>query len=683
MKFKKIISLFLVTIVLNFFCGITVFASSPSEKSSTVQDSTKRYIVKFRTSGINGGKLISKYKGSFKHQFNHFNVATANLSVQNLSNLKKDPNVAYVEEDSIVKISDTKVSPIKVITKASSESTIKALTNWGVNDIKAPASWQAGLTGNGVKIAVIDTGAGPHPNLIVAGGTNVINGSNTTSYADDNGHGTHVAGIIAAQGLNGDVKGVAPGASIYAIKALDSTGSGYASDIISGIEWAIDNNMNIITESFGSSQSDMALQDAVNTAYNDGLLVVAAVGNDGNTAGTGTNIEYPANYYSVIAVGAVDSTNTRAYFSSTGNKVEVSAPGVDITSTYLNGGYAQMSGTSMAAPFVAADLALLKQKYPSATNVELRQLLDNNVVDLGVQGRDPLYGYGLIVAPNTSAANTRTPVGVQYQAHVQTIGWQSPVSDEQEAGTDGKSLRVEALKINLVNAPVGAKIKYQAHIQNIGWQNWLYDGQEAGTDGKSLRIEAFRLKLENMPGYSIQYQAHVQNIGWQNWVSDGQEAGTDGKSLRIEALKIKIVKISDNATMGVQYQGHVQNIGWQDTVENGQISGTEGKSLRVEALKMNLLNAPTGAKIQYQAHVQNVGWQNWVSDGQEAGTDGKSLRVEAIKIQLVNMPGYSVQYRAHVQNIGWQNWVNDGQEAGTDGKGLRVEAIEIRIISLN
>lgn len=282
---------------------------------------------------------------------------------------------------------------------------------------------------------------------------------------------------------------------------------------------------------------------------------------------------------------------------------------------------------------------------------------------------------------NTSIINSGTllnTVGVTYRSHVQNIGWQPWVSNGQEAGTDGQSLRVESLNIKLLNAPAGAKIDYQAHVQNLGWQDWVSDGEEIGTDGQSLRVEALKIKLENMPEYSIQYQVHVQNVGWQDWVSDGQEAGTDGQSLRIEAIRIKIVPKTN--VVGVTYRGHVQNIGWQSWVRDGQEAGTDGQGLRVEALNIKLLNAPAGAKIDYKAHVQNVGWQDWVSDGEEVGTDGQSLRVEALKIKLENMPGYSVQYQTHVQNIGWQDWVSDGQEAGTDGKSLRIEAIRIRIV---
>ncbi|GFZ29832.1 hypothetical protein CSC2_03580 [Clostridium zeae] len=381
MKSRKISGIFIATIVIASSFSWTTYAST-----TTTDTTSKRYIVKFKTKGVDRGKLISNYSGKVKRQFKNVDAAVAEITPQNATKLLKDSNVAYVEVDNVVKVADTTFS------------------NWGVSDINAQASWQSGFTGKGVKVAVIDTGAATHSDLSITGGTNVISGSTTASFSDDNGHGTHVAGIIGAKGVSGGVKGVAPDASIYAVKALDSSGSGYTSDVISGIDWAIENKMDIISMSLGSSQSDTSLQNAVDTAYNSGILVVAAAGNDGNADGTGTNVEYPANYSSVIAVGAVDSTNKRAYFSSTGSKVEVSAPGVNITSTYLNGSYAQMSGTSMATPFVAGDLALLKQKYPSYTNVQLRNLLDSNIVDLGVSGRDSSYGFGLIQAPSNTLA---------------------------------------------------------------------------------------------------------------------------------------------------------------------------------------------------------------------------------------------------------------------------------------
>jgi uncharacterized protein YjdB len=113
----------------------------------------------------------------------------------------------------------------------------------------------------------------------------------------------------------------------------------------------------------------------------------------------------------------------------------------------------------------------------------------------------------------------------------------------QTAGTEGLYKRMEAIRIQLNNAPAGMRIKYQAHVQSIGWQNWIYDDQVAGTEGKYLRMEAIRIQLEGAPeGYHVEYQAHVQSIGWQNWVRDGQLAGTTGKAKRMEALRIRIVK---------------------------------------------------------------------------------------------------------------------------------------------
>lgn len=130
---------------------------------------------------------------------------------------------------------------------------------------------------------------------------------------------------------------------------------------------------------------------------------------------------------------------------------------------------------------------------------------------------------------------------VQYQMHVQDIGWQGTRQDGELAGTEGRSLRVEALKVNTVNLPEGVKLKYQAHVQDIGWQDWKQDGEISGTSGRSLRIEAVRIKLEGTDKYSVRYRMHVQDIGWQDWCYDGETAGTQTLSKRVEAIEIQIV----------------------------------------------------------------------------------------------------------------------------------------------
>lgn len=209
-------------------------------------------------------------------------------------------------------------------------------------------------------------------------------------------------------------------------------------------------------------------------------------------------------------------------------------------------------------------------------------------------------------------------VSVSYQGYVQSIAWQSSVSNGVQAGTVGQWLRLEALKINLINAPVAANIKYQAYVQGIGWQSLKLNGQEAGTENQALRIEALKISLENLPGYCVSYRAEVKSAGWQPWVVDGSTTGILGRSLQIEAIEIKIVK-----TIDVQYKIHVQNIGWKLPVTGSVITGTDGLPLRIEALNIQLTNAPVGASIKYQAHVENIGWQDFTSEGQDAGTVGK------------------------------------------------------------
>ncbi len=210
---------------------------------------------------------------------------------------------------------------------------------------------------------------------------------------------------MAAEDNAEGVVGVAPEASLYAVKALDSSGSGYLSDVVAGVDWAVDNDMDVISMSLGSDFYSSTLETACDNAYQNGLILVAAAGNDGNPAGKTDSVDYPARYDSVIAVAATDDTDTRATWSSTGPDVELSAPGVSIYSTYLNDGYATGSGTSMACPHVAGTVALAKIAYPTYSNIEIRSLLQNTADDLGAAGFDIKYGHGLVdadeAAPNT------------------------------------------------------------------------------------------------------------------------------------------------------------------------------------------------------------------------------------------------------------------------------------------
>lgn len=287
----------------------------------------------------------------------------------------------------------------------------------------------------------------------------------------------------------------------------------------------------------------------------------------------------------------------------------------------------------------------------------------------------------LFIGGNIVKADSLPAPSLTYRAHVQNVGWQPYVSDGQEAGTDGKGYRVEALNINLVNAPVGAHVEYQGHVQNVGWQTPVEDGAEIGTNGEGLRVEAFKLTLVDMPGYSVQYRAHVQNIGWQNWVSDGTEVGTDGQGLRVEALEIKLVKTTDGSTPTPV--AFVNTAG--KTITNGDIppATTPEKDGIPDAV----------GTLNYQAYVQNIGWQDWVTAKNDfntgspmAGTEGKNLQIEAIRIQRTPRNGVAllgnIQYRLYLEGVGWQDWKDEGQISGTTDQGLKAEGIEIRTVGI-
>jgi subtilisin family serine protease len=233
----------------------------------------------------------------------------------------------------------------------------------------------------------------------VKGGVNTINPRK--NWNDDNGHGSHVAGTAA--GLDNDIGviGVGPAIDLYAIKVLDKNGSGFLSDVIEGIQWAIANGMQVINMSLGTSADIQSFHDAVIAAKNAGLVTVAAAGNSGGA------VIFPAAYPEAIAVSATDENNVIASWSSRGPEVDLSAPGVSIYSTYKGTGYATLSGTSMAAPHVTGSAALVLNTSVGLYDVnangiwdpdEVQTKLQATATDLGDGGFDILYGWGLVNA---------------------------------------------------------------------------------------------------------------------------------------------------------------------------------------------------------------------------------------------------------------------------------------------
>jgi thermitase len=276
---------------------------------------------------------------------------------------------------------------------------------YGVQRIAAPAFWDAHGLGafpadGGVPVGIVDTGIdASHEDLagkIAACGAAASGRVTDGDCADSEGHGTHVAGTIAALANNRvGVAGVAFSSPLIICRALGGPdGSGTVADVAACIRWAHDRGAKVISMSLGGPSSH-TLAEAAKSAYarggRGGSLLVAAAGNDGDST-----IEYPAGLDQVVSVGAIDAIDSVAPFSNENADVELAAPGVDILSTKLGGGYIRYSGTSMATPHISGAAALLWGQTPAATAASVRRRLDAAVDDLGAPGRDPAYGYGVV-----------------------------------------------------------------------------------------------------------------------------------------------------------------------------------------------------------------------------------------------------------------------------------------------
>ena len=313
-------------------------------------------------------------KVKVKKKYKNFPFVAVEIPENEIQKVKGNPNVSFIEEDGSI-------------------HGLNQVIPWGVSSVNATSVFTKEVYGSGVKIGILDTGIDYlHEDLNVSGGISFVEGS--PDFYDDNGHGTHVAGIIGALNNSIGVAGVAPKANLYAIKVLDKNENGNYSDVISGIDWAISNGMDLINMSFGGDTPSQSLQIAVDKAYSAGILLVSSSGNNGDNKNG--SITYPAALSSVIAVGAVNEQNKRASFSSVGKELEIMAPGVNIESTYP-GGYITLSGTSMAAAYVTGVAALVLEGKPYLTNIELRSLLSKTSNPLG----NPFYyGKGFVDAIN-------------------------------------------------------------------------------------------------------------------------------------------------------------------------------------------------------------------------------------------------------------------------------------------
>lgn len=253
---------------------------------------------------------------------------------------------------------------------------------WGIRRIQAPKAWRY-ATGKKIRIAVIDTGLDyGHRDLEHAAraGYNVLQPH--LPPHDDNGHGTHIAGTIAASGSGSGMTGTAPDAEIYPVKAFDQMGSASISDIVAGIEWCIEHRMHIINMSFGMRRDSLALREAVRRAHRAGIVIVSSAGNDGKR-----RADYPACYPEVISVGATSRKHQVLGMSNRGESIDIYAPGEKVMSTWPDGDYCVLSGTSMAAGYVSGAAALLLSIDRKLTPGQVKKILLQSTTPVSHAGR--------------------------------------------------------------------------------------------------------------------------------------------------------------------------------------------------------------------------------------------------------------------------------------------------------
>jgi len=365
------------------------------------------YIV--GTKNDRGTDAAKQRATSVKHEFDFGDAGQAvagQFPEEARDALGNNPNVRYIENDGTM-------------------HAIGQTLPWGVDRVDADVLHTNGETGDGADIAIIDTGIDDdHPDLQANVGVGKAyvdcSGSNCNEpWSDDDNHGTHCAGIADAVDNSEGVVGVSTTATLHALKVLDSSGSGSFSDVAAAIEYTADQGWDVGSLSLGASSGSSTVKDACQYAYDNGVLLVAAAGNDGPCSDC---VGYPAAYSTVVAVSSTDEDDTLSSFSSTGSEVELAAPGGSIYSTVI-GGYDTYSGTSMACPHVSgAGAQLMANGY---TNTEARDRLKSTAEDIGLG--DTEQGSGLLDAE--AAVSGGSSDGAP------SVSWVNPSGGETVSGT--------------------------------------------------------------------------------------------------------------------------------------------------------------------------------------------------------------------------------------------------------
>ncbi|WP_242966885.1 S8 family serine peptidase [Desulfosporosinus sp. FKA] len=402
-------------------------AGSSSAGASSVSSHTSQIVVSL-ASKTDVTKLAQEFKATVLRQ-GPLNFATlgfaktVNIAAM-ITSLKRVPGVLSAQENHRHKIAGDSLTTLP------SDPYVK--DQWSLVNGDVAGAWGMGATGKGITIAIVDSGIDlNHPDLkdnIVPGYNAITQSDAPGANQDDNGHGTHVAGIAAAERNNVGIVGVAYQAKIMPIKAVSFDGDGYDDAIASGIVWAADHGAKIINLSLGSDDEAFSevIGQAVLHAYNKGCLLVAAAGNFDPSSQKNPGVTYPASDSHVLAVAATDKNNDVAPYSATGPEISLAAPGDKITSDWWSlaegSGYADASGTSMASPFVAGEAALIWGQHPKWTRDQVVEALEAGVKDLGTPGRDNDYGYGLVDVARAVTLAAQTQETLPSPADVNSLG---------------------------------------------------------------------------------------------------------------------------------------------------------------------------------------------------------------------------------------------------------------------
>lgn len=345
------------------------------------KNAEKRHIIRFAHGRDYAAfvRLISRQRKSLpllRHIQPLRLIRGISCTLRSTEKLSSVPFIHFVEEDNRAKVhSFWNMSMARTLSPSEAgRSAEKTVIPWGIKHIRAPQTWRKSR-GERVRIGIIDTGADySHPDLrhCLSRGVNILN--RHLLPIDDNGHGTHIAGTIAAYTQNKGMIGVAPGALIHPVKAFDHQGGAFVSDIVSGIEWCVSNGIQLINMSFGMKTYSRALEAAVLSAYRAGVIIVASSGNEGKQA----EVDYPARLRQVIAVGATTRKGRIAPFSNVGKQIDIYAPGEKIYSTWPRGKYHELSGTSMATSHVSGVIALMLARRPGLRPLAVKRILRKN-----------------------------------------------------------------------------------------------------------------------------------------------------------------------------------------------------------------------------------------------------------------------------------------------------------------